>query len=165
MGKKQKILAVVGWREYVNLPVLKIPRIKAKVDTGARTSSLHAINIRYKEIDGRRWVFFKVHPHQKDNKTTIRCKAEVIKMKRIKSSNGISELRPIIRTPAKLLGKSFDIDISLTSRAEMGFRMLLGREALRNRFFVDVSKSYVDKSYTAIPKPIPPQMIKENNNL
>lgn len=135
--------AVVGWREWVALPELDVPRIKAKVDTGARSSSLHAYDIEVFVRGRRDFVRFKVHPVQRETRTVIACVAELYEHRHVKSSSGHREYRPIIRTDVQLDGQTWPIDLTLTPRDEMGFRMLLGREAIRKRFLVDPGRSYL----------------------
>ena len=137
--------STIGWREWIALPGLSIPRIKAKVDTGARSSSLHAFDVEIVRVHGRSRVRFKVAPSQKDAGKTARCDAPLHDMRWVKSSNGTRELRPVIRTPVVLGGERFVIDVTLTSRELMGFRMLLGREAVRRRFVIDPGRSYLSK--------------------
>lgn len=140
--KSSHVKPVIGWREWLELPELKIKNIKAKIDTGARSSSLHAFDVEtYKRL-GKEYVKFKVHPTQRSSKPTIICHAKVLEYRKVKSSNGQTELRPVILTPVKLLGKKWPIEVTLTNRDEMGFRMLLGRESIRERFYIDVSNSY-----------------------
>jgi hypothetical protein len=141
MGVK-KDLPVIGWREWVALNDLKIDPIKAKVDTGARTSCLHAFDLEFFRKAGKEYVRFKVHPKQRSAEKTISCQAKVLEYRRVKSSNGKSERRPVILTQVKLMGQSWPIEVTLTNRDEMGFRMLLGRESIKKRFIVDVSRSY-----------------------
>ena len=136
---------VIGWREWVELPELKIKKVKAKIDTGARTSSLHAFDLELFKRSGKHYVSFKVHPEQRSTKGTVKCKAKVLEFRKVKSSNGQSELRPVILTPVKLLGEEWPIEVTLTNRDEMGFRMLLGRESFRKKFYVDAGNSYFGK--------------------
>ena len=143
-GKKPD-LPVIGWREWVSLPDMGIERIKVKVDTGARTSSLHAFHLKYFERNGTRYVRFKVHPVQRKHKlnhTTIDVEAEVLEFRSVRSSNGKLTKRPVIVTHISLLGVIWPVELTLASRDDMGFRMLLGREAFRGRFLVDASNSY-----------------------
>lgn len=141
----KKELKKIGWREWVSLPDLGIKSIKAKVDTGARTSSLHAFDMKVYTRAGKEYVKFEVHPDQRSSKKTIQCHAKILEYRKVKSSNGQSELRPVILTPAVLLDDEWPIEITLTNRDEMGFRMLLGRESFRNRFLVDAGTSYYGK--------------------
>ncbi|MFT5142999.1 MAG: hypothetical protein ACI80V_003411 [Rhodothermales bacterium] len=135
-------LPVIGWREWVGLPDLGIAQIKVKVDSGARSSSLHASALRKFERDGATWVQFQVHPMQRTSKETVQVEAEVLEFRSIRSSSGKAAMRPVIVTPVTLLGITWPIELTLASRDEMGFRMLLGREAFRGRFLVDGGRSY-----------------------
>lgn len=136
---------VVGWREWVALPDLKIKRIKAKLDTGARTSALHALNITPFTKDGASYVRFVVHPLQRQRKPSTTCVARVIDHRRITDSGGRSEERYVIRTTL-MLGKTlWPVELTLTNRDQMGFRMLIGRQALRRRYVVDPARSFVTK--------------------
>jgi hypothetical protein len=136
-------LRTIGWREWVALPELDISRIKAKVDTGARSSSLHAYDIEVFSRGRRDYVRFVVHPVQRETRTTLHCVAELHEHRHVKSSSGHREYRPIIRTLVELDGKRWPIDLTLTTRDSMGFRMLLGREAIRGRFLVNPGRSYL----------------------
>ena len=133
---------VIGWREWVGLPDLGVPRIKVKVDTGARSSAVHAFGVEYFERDGSDWVRFELHPRQRSDRTTVTAEAELLDRRPVRSSNGKQELRPVIVTHAVLLGRRFPIELTLTNRDAMGFRMLLGREAVRRRFLIDPGLSY-----------------------
>lgn len=135
-------LPVIGWREWVGLPDFGIARIKVKVDTGARSSSLHAFDMHEFRRDGVRWVRFRVHPVQRDNRTTVEVEAPVLEYRSVRSSSGKATLRPVILTTIELLGITWPVELTLASRDEMGFRMLLGREAFRRRFLVDAGRSY-----------------------
>ena len=134
---------VVGWREWVSLPELGAVRIKAKIDTGARTSAIHAWKIQPFEKDGETWVRFELHPNQDDNKTRIACEAPVVDSRMIKSSNGQQQRRYVIRTPLRIGLHVWPIELTLTRRDEMGFRMLVGRTALKPGALVNPSKSYL----------------------
>ncbi|GEB70699.1 MULTISPECIES: ATP-dependent zinc protease family protein [Pseudoalteromonas] len=133
----------VGWREWLSLPELGIEKIKAKVDTGARTSCIHAINIEEYEEDGEKWVKFIAQPLQDDEQTRITCKAKVKKIKAVTSSSGQKELRYFIETTLHAGQHSWPIEVTLTSRATMKFRMLLGRTAMENRIVVDPALSHL----------------------
>lgn len=133
----------IGWRECFHLPQLDIDEIVAKIDTGARTSALHAIKIRHFNRDGKVWIRFKVHPHQRESKTTVDCEAPLYDEREIRSSNGETEVRPVIRTRISHQGRTFPIELTLTNRSQMGFRMLIGREALRRRFLIDCGQSWL----------------------
>lgn len=140
--KKKKELRVVGWREWVSLPDLDIKKIKAKVDTGARTSSLHAFDMNFYKRGKNEFVNFKIQPEQGTTKRKRVCKAKVLEHRKVKSSNGQSELRPVIVTTIQFLDDVWKAEVTLTNRDEMGFRMLLGREGIRKRFLVDPDKSF-----------------------
>jgi hypothetical protein len=133
---------IIGWREWLELPDLGIRRIKAKIDTGARSSSLHAFDVRPFERDGKQFVRFRVHPLQRDNRKTVEAEAEVLEYRKVKSSNGQTSRRPVILTTVEGLGEVWQIELTLANRDEMGFRMLLGREAVRGRFLVDAGRSF-----------------------
>lgn len=139
---KKSNLPTIGWREWVALPDLGINRIKAKVDTGARSSSLHAFDLVEFERDNERWVRFSIHPVQRRNEGTIEAEVKVLEYRTVRSSSGKASLRPVVVTSIELLGITWPIELTLANRDEMGFRMLLGREAFRGRFLVDASNSY-----------------------
>lgn len=132
---------VVGSEEWLALPELGIPAIKARVDSGAKTSSLHAFNIRGFKRDGVSWVSYELHPLQKDRQVIVRCESEVADRRVVKSSSGVGEKRYVIRTQLELGGERWDVEITLANRDSMGYRMLFGREAMKNRILVDPSAS------------------------
>ena len=135
-------LPVIGWREWIGLPDLGIKMIKVKVDTGARSSSLHAFNQRVFEQDGVQWVRFQVHPVQRKSDKTVDVLAKIVEFRSVRSSSGKNSLRPVIITNVTLLGFTWPVELTLARRDEMGFRMLLGREAFRGRFLVNAGKSF-----------------------
>jgi hypothetical protein len=137
-----KALPSMGWREWLELPDLGIRRVKAKVDTGARSSSLHAESIELLQVRGQVAVRFIVLPLQRSRLKPVACQMPLYDERYVKSSNGSRELRPVIRTAVSWGGQSWEVDVTLTSRDLMGFRMLLGREAIRRRFLVDTGSSY-----------------------
>lgn len=137
------VLLIVGWREWIGLPSLNVKRVKAKVDTGARTSALHAINIHYVNVRGRVHVRFDVHPKQKDSKQLVRCEAPLIEERYITDSGGKRTLRPVIETVFIIAGVEVLAELTLITRDAMGFRMLIGRQALRQRFVVSPGASYL----------------------
>ncbi len=139
--RRVKALPVIGWREWVSLPDLGLDRIKAKIDTGARSSALHAINLHSFTRRGVAWVSFDVHPLQHGGET-VRVQAELVDERSVRNPGGRSELRPVIHTTVVLFERSWEIDLTLTPRWGMGFRMLLGRQAVRNRFLVDPGRSF-----------------------
>lgn len=134
---------IIGWRETLDLPELGIEGIKAKIDTGARSSALHAFDIHIVERNGTSKVHFQVHPYQKDTKQTIMAEADLIDHRQVKSSTGHAQFRPVIQTTVQLGGQLWSIELTLTNRDVMGFRMLLGRQAIRRRFLVDPGKSFL----------------------
>lgn len=142
MTKKKSDLPVIGWREWVGLPDLLPHRIKVKVDSGARSSSLHAFGMKEFQRDGETWVRFKVHPVQRTADLEIEVESKVLENRRIRSSSGETTMRPVIVTNVELLGVVWPVELTLANRDEMGFRMLLGREAFRGRFLVDGGRSY-----------------------
>jgi len=133
---------VIGWREWVQLPDLGIKQIKAKIDTGARTSSLHAFNIERFYAHGKDKVSFVIHPLQRNDKKIVQCDADLVDMRYVTDSGAHRELRYVILTPMILGGFCHEIEITLTNRAEMRFRMLLGRKALQHHYIIDPSRSY-----------------------
>ncbi len=134
---------VIGWREWVALPGLGSGPIKAKIDTGARSSALHAWNIEPFSHEGQLWVTFDIHPLQRNNRVVIPCQAPVKGQRKIRNSGGQTELRYIVTAELTIGERSWPIEISLTNRDEMGFRLLLGRTAVRRRVLIDVSKSFL----------------------
>ena len=135
-------LPVIGWREWVSLPELGIKTIKVKVDTGARSSSLHAYDLEEFERDGAPWIRFSVHPVQRNTLEVVQAEARILEYRRVRSSSGKASRRPVIVTSISLLDKTWPVELTLANRDQMGFRMLLGREAFRKRFLVDAGKSY-----------------------
>jgi hypothetical protein len=135
--------AIIGWREWVALPDLAIPHIKAKVDTGAKTSALHAFYVQPFERDGAPWVRFGVHPLQSSVGQVIDCEAPIKDVRRVTDSGGHAEMRPVIETSMLVQGEVRVIELTLTDRETMMFRMLLGRSALKRRFVVDSGKSFL----------------------
>ena len=134
---------VIGWREVVILPQLEIDKIKAKIDTGARSSALHAFNIVEFQRNGKDFIRFQVHPVQRDRITTVTSEAELLEYRKVKNSGGGVQLRPVIMTEIKLGQSSWAIELTLTNRDVMGFRMLLGRQAVRNKFLIDPGRSFL----------------------
>ena len=132
---------IVGWREWVALPAFRLPAIKAKLDTGARTSALHAFNMEIVERNGKSWVKFDVHPLQRNDSLVVRCAAPLIDRRRV-NNPGRSERRYVVETLVRMGETEWPIELTLTNRDEMGFRMLIGREALRGYWLVDPALSY-----------------------
>ena len=133
----------VGWREWVLLPELGLPAIKAKIDTGARTSCLHAFSVEPFEKEGKEWVRFGIHPHQDDTETEIFCEAEVIDKRMVTDSGGHKEERFVISSDLMLADQRWPVEITLTNRDTMLFRMLIGRTAMENKIMVNPAKSFL----------------------
>jgi hypothetical protein len=138
----KKPLPIIGWREWVALPQLGVAYIKPKIDTGARSSSLHASEVEEFQRGGRTFVRFKVHPIQRNKSFGVKAEAEVLEYRNVTTSSGQKCWRPVILTEIEILGERWPIELTLADRDAMGFRMLLGREAVRGRFLVDAGKSY-----------------------
>jgi len=135
--------ATLGWREWVGLPALKVAAIKAKVDTGARTSTLHAIDVTPVVDGGRRRLRFKILPLQDRRDHAVNCIADPVEQRLVSSSTGQRELRWVIRTPLRIGVGEWPIELTLTDRDSMQFRMLLGRTALAGRYVVDPTRSFL----------------------
>lgn len=143
MKRRKPLLPVIGWREWVALPDLGTPAIKVKVDTGARSSALHAFNLHAFERDGRSMVRFEVHPYQRSATRTEPVELEAAGRRRVRNSGGFLENRWTVFTRVSLAGQVWIIELTLTNRDAMGFRMLLGRQAIRGRFTVDPGRSFL----------------------
>ena len=134
--------AIIGWREWVGLPDLKIDRIKAKIDTGARTSALHALQIEPFTKADEPWVSFIVHPVQRSEDIVIQCEARVVSQRTVTNSGGSQQMRYVVETLLCLGDSTWPIELTLANRASLGFRMLIGRTALKGRAVIDPSVSY-----------------------
>jgi ribosomal protein S6--L-glutamate ligase len=133
---------IIGKAEWCGLEELGLPVIKARVDSGAKTSSLHAFNIHQFEEEGKRYVHFDIHPIQNDRKTIQSCRGLVVDRREVRSSSGVKERRSVIKTPITLGDETWNIEVTLTNRDSMGYRMLLGREAMTNRVLIDPDSSF-----------------------
>jgi hypothetical protein len=133
---------VLGWREWVAIPALGLPAIKAKVDTGARTSALHAFYLEPHTVKGIDRVRFGVHPIQRRKDIVVHCDADILDQRAVTDSGGHREMRFTVTVEITLDGESWPIEMTLTDRDMMQFRMLLGRTALRGRALVDSARSY-----------------------
>jgi hypothetical protein len=134
---------LIGWKEWLALPDLKIPALKAKIDTGARTSALHTFSLETFTSQGQLMVRFGIHPLRKRSDVELFCEAPVVDQRLVKDSGGHAEMRYVIETKILLGTLLWPIKISLTSREGMMFRMLLGRTALKDRFIVDPARAYL----------------------
>ncbi len=144
--RKAKPLDLIGWREMLSLPELNVERIKAKIDTGARSSALHAFHCQELKLQDKSLIRFQIHPLQHDNKYTVWAEAELLEYRKVRNSGGHAQIRPVILTPIQLGEHQWQIELTLTNRDVMGFRMLLGRQAVRDRFLVNPGKSFLQSS-------------------
>jgi len=133
---------IIGWREWVSLPDFCVPGIKVKVDSGAATSAIHAFDIEPFDKDGVPFVRFNIHPLQGRHDISMPCEAKLVDRRMVKNSGGKSQNRYVIETTLSLAGSRWTIDLTLTNRDQMKFRMLLGRSAMRGRLIVDPQLSY-----------------------
>lgn len=144
---------IIGWEEWCALPDLDLPAVKAKIDTGAKTSALHAYDIELFSQNAQDFVRFKIHPLQKNNKLERLCTAPLQDYRYVMSSNGEREKRYVILTHLLIAGRNIEAELTLTSRHNLAFRMLLGREALRKgKFIVNPAKSHLLGKQTDISK-------------
>lgn len=139
----------VGWREWVGLPALKLPALKAKIDTGARTSALHAFAIEEYTQNGAPFVRFKIHPVQRHNSVVTACHAPLVDKRLVTDSGGHREMRCVIVTPLRIANRAWNIEVTLSNRETMQFRMLLGRTALKGKLLVDPGHAFVHGKVTA----------------
>lgn len=141
--KSKKKHQIIGWREWVSLPELSIQLIKAKIDTGARTSALHAFSLRPFIEEGKQKIQFDIHPLQHNIQEIVTCVADVVDRRMVTDSGGHEENRYVILTPLTIAGQTSLVEITLTERENMLFRMLLGRSALQKRFIVNPARSFI----------------------
>lgn len=132
---------LVGGTEWCSLPALGIPHVEARVDSGAKTSAIHTTNIERVARDGQTFVRFDVHPLRKDRRTAVRCEALLVDRRTVKNTSGLSEKRYVVRTTLGLGEHAWEIELTLADRDAMGYRMLLGREAMSGRILVDPDES------------------------
>jgi hypothetical protein len=144
-----KRLPIVGWREWVSLPELGVTAIKAKIDTGARSSALHVLNIEPFIDRGISTIRFEIPPNRQDTMNVVLTQAEVLDQREVRNSGGQTEVRYAILTLVEIQGVRWPIELTLTNREAMGFRMLLGRQAVRDRFLVDPGRSFLASSNNA----------------
>ena len=145
MTERPEPSTIIGWREWVRLPDLlpdPADAVKAKIDTGARTSAIHAWDVEPVVRDGEDWVRFSLHPRQKDDRHVVVAEAKLLDEREVRSSNGEVESRPVVETTLVIGNHRFPIELTLTKRDQMGFRMLLGRTAMTGRLLVDPGRSY-----------------------
>ena len=141
---KDSGLTSIGWREWVALPDLGLPAIKAKIDTGARTSALHAFVIDPYQQDGIDMLRFLIHPIQRNQDFQVECHCPVYDMREVTDSGGHREMRYVIQSNVRIGNGSWPIELTLTNRDTMSFRMLLGRKAMEQRFIVDPGAEYIN---------------------
>ncbi|WP_375204014.1 ATP-dependent zinc protease family protein [Hyphococcus sp.] len=141
--KKKRERPLIGWREWAALPDFDVTGVNAKIDTGAKSSAIHAFRIREVVLDGVDHVEFYLHPLQRRKKPEVFCRAPIAGRRVIRSSNGQEEERYVIETRLRLNGRTWKIDLTLTNRDAMGFRLLIGRDALRRKFLIDPGASYL----------------------
>lgn len=137
------MMIMLGWREWVALPDLQVPAIKAKVDSGARTSALHTVNLEVITTDAGERVRFAVQAGREVDSPLLQCEAPLLERRQVTDSGGHQELRPVIETRLALGGVELTMEITLTVRENLKFRMLLGRTAMAGHFTVDPAASYL----------------------
>lgn len=138
----------IGSEEWCAFSELGLPAVKARVDSGAKTSSIHAFNIHTFRRDNEKWVSFEIHPIQNSRRTVIRCERPIVDRRAVKSSSGVAETRYVILTPMTLGDETWDVELTLANRDSMGYRMLLGREAMKGRVLIDPNESFLLGGHT-----------------
>ncbi len=156
----------VGWREWVGLPDLHVDAIKAKIDTGARTSALHAYRIEPFRRAGALWLRFELNPIQRSHAMQVRCEAPAVGERTVRNTGGGIERRYIINTVLRLGEAAWSIELALTNRDHMGFRMLLGRTALQGRVLIEPGRSYLlGRTPTGLPGKRRPPLLRVGKSL
>jgi len=145
MKKDPTKIKIIGWREWIALPELKIHDLKAKIDTGARTSALHAFGLRTFKEGAQDRISFDIHPVQRNDDLVVTCTADIIDKRWVTDSGGHKEERFVIKTLVALGKSKWSIEITLTERDTMSFRMLLGRSAIKSRYIVNPARSFTKK--------------------
>jgi hypothetical protein len=135
---------ILGWREWVSLPQLNLPAVKAKIDTGAKTSALHAFYVRSYQKESVDMVKFLIHPIQANANFQVECHAIILDQRKIADSGGHKEMRYVVKSMITIGDRSWPIELSLTNRDTMRFRMLLGRRAMEHSALVEPSASYLN---------------------
>lgn len=148
---------IIGWREWISLPDFHVPGIKTKVDTGAATSAIHAFDVEQFERDGEQYVRFSIHPLQGRDDVSVPCEAKLLDKRKVKNSGGKTQKRFVIGTTVEVAGRRWEVELTLTNRDEMKFRMLLGRSAMRERLIVDPQLSY--QAGKMNPKTLYPEIV------
>lgn len=135
-------MRILGWREWIELPALNLPPLEAKMDTGAESSALHAVQIEAFRRRGRGWLRFYLNLNAGQSHY-YRCEALQLGERLVRNSSGLASMRPVIRTELQLMGEQWPIEITLTDRESMQYRMLLGRSAIAGRFLIDPKRSFL----------------------
>ncbi len=157
MPDPQQGSRVLGWREWLGFPELGIDQVKAKVDTGARTSCLHAFYVEPFERNGQAWVKFGIHPEQRNTDIVVHCEAPVLDQRSVRDSGGHEEMRYVIRTGIRIGSDVQPAEVTLTDRDTMKFRVLLGRTAIRGDYLVDPGRSYLQGKRKRRRRPANPE--------
>lgn len=143
VNKSSHSNTLTGWREWVSLPDLGVDWLKAKIDTGARTSSLHAFDVHEFQWEGEDWVRFRVKPWQDSQEDAVVVETPVHDRRHVRSSSGHAQERLVVKLLIRLVDREVLAEVTLSNRDEMGFRMLIGREALRHGYSVDPARSFL----------------------